>query len=541
MAKILNEDERAFYAEASGGGKTKIAKAGLSKAKQDEYRAQIEASPQTDDGGAFRDKIRNSMLQSTMTPQQTIDAYNAEQTAAAPSVSIPITKGDGSSSRSFEAKTPEAAFAALGLPVNPGTTSTQPIALNAPPKTATLTAAPRPPMSWRPNQPPSAPQQRGMSAPRVPGPNKEAFGEYKQGMSEAGQQRLDAINEQGQLAIEQGRMESTLLAEQSVADADLEAKRQAMQVDYQNARQAQMEKLQTLTDKYASAEIDPQKYWNSRNTGQKVLAGIGMFLSGIGSGLAGGPNQAIGVINNAIDRDIDAQKENLAKAGGAVAKQQSLLSVMRDQFGDDAAAMAGTRLSMRQNALDQINVLKTRAAGPEKKAQLDQLAAELAQANLKDAQTFGMQVDAQAANAAAENGKLRLDAQRNQIMMAGKAGGQEKPTATQAGLSALDEIEAKFEKVGMGAYFGAKYIPGTAADDLDQSTQANIMALAASLTPGGKAPRNVEEAIKRVKAAGMPTGTTTKGEGKSDFATIRRAIQRNAGLPSGANEGMDGE
>ena len=65
-----------------------------------------------------------------------------------------------------------------------------------------------------------------------------------------------------------------------------------------------------LTDAVLSNQIDPNGFWNSRSVPQKISAAIGMVLGGLGSGLTGGPNYAAQVINNAIDRDVAAQKMN---------------------------------------------------------------------------------------------------------------------------------------------------------------------------------------------------------------------------------------
>ncbi len=69
-------------------------------------------------------------------------------------------------------------------------------------------------------------------------------------------------------------------------------------------------KEQELFDNYAKGKIDPNRLYNNTSTGNKVLAGLGMLLSGMGSGLSGQPNMAASVIEKAIERDIDAQKND---------------------------------------------------------------------------------------------------------------------------------------------------------------------------------------------------------------------------------------
>ncbi len=61
-----------------------------------------------------------------------------------------------------------------------------------------------------------------------------------------------------------------------------------------------------------AAEVDPERYWNSKSTEGKILAGIGMVLSGMGGGMTGSNrNLALEQLNKAIDNDIAAQQANI--------------------------------------------------------------------------------------------------------------------------------------------------------------------------------------------------------------------------------------
>ncbi len=60
------------------------------------------------------------------------------------------------------------------------------------------------------------------------------------------------------------------------------------------------------------AEVDPDRWWNNKSTGGKILAGVGMFLGGVGGGAQGtGRNVALEVMNKAIDDDMRAQSANI--------------------------------------------------------------------------------------------------------------------------------------------------------------------------------------------------------------------------------------
>jgi hypothetical protein len=105
----------------------------------------------------------------------------------------------------------------------------------------------------------------------------------------------------------------------------------------------------------ANAKIDPNHFWEDKGTSGKLLGGLGMILSGIGSGLTGGPNLAHQVINNAIERDIDAQRANLSK-------NQNLLSYYQRQTNDDLSARQLTKATMLQAYAGQIAAQTSRAS-----------------------------------------------------------------------------------------------------------------------------------------------------------------------------------
>lgn len=102
--------------------------------------------------------------------------------------------------------------------------------------------------------------------------------------------------------------------------ADIAAKEQAAADNVEKMRQAgeaqlaqRMAHQDQIFQDVLSSRIDPNRFWNTRTTGQKISASIGLILGGIGSGLTGQPNYALGVIDKAIDRDMDAQKTDLGK------------------------------------------------------------------------------------------------------------------------------------------------------------------------------------------------------------------------------------
>ncbi len=64
-------------------------------------------------------------------------------------------------------------------------------------------------------------------------------------------------------------------------------------------------------NKVMQNKIDPNRLWNNKDTGTKIVNTIGLILGGLGaSSETGGKNLAVEAMNHAIERDVDAQKSN---------------------------------------------------------------------------------------------------------------------------------------------------------------------------------------------------------------------------------------
>ena len=105
------------------------------------------------------------------------------------------------------------------------------------------------------------------------------------------------------------------------------------------ARQ-ETERKQMVAD-IASSKIDPNHMWHEAGTAGKITAGLAMLISGFGVGkmAAAGMssvNADMKVIQDSIDRDIDAQKANLET-------KKSLLQDNYRKTGDLRLALAETR------------------------------------------------------------------------------------------------------------------------------------------------------------------------------------------------------
>lgn len=89
-----------------------------------------------------------------------------------------------------------------------------------------------------------------------------------------------------------------------------------------------------IANRARSMTVDPDR----RSGGDRVTGAIASLLGGIGSGITGGPNHAVQIIQHAIDRDVEAQRSNVANAQHGTAAAQTAYQLARDQGASEREA-----------------------------------------------------------------------------------------------------------------------------------------------------------------------------------------------------------
>lgn len=212
-----------------------------------------------------------------------------------------------------------------------------------------------------PQQPlPGAPPDQSRAAmvpeqpkPQMPFPNAgKDQGEMpqtpEQGIMAGYETQIAGLKGQGQALAAQG--ERNIEIERKAADAQREANMtfQKAYKDLEQERQAHMQDIQ-------EGMINPDKYWTGDpKTGEgghsKIMTGIGMILAGFNPTTQ--PNAAINFLKMQMDRNLEAQKQNL----GA---KQNLLAANLRQFGNLKDATDMTRI-MQNDAV--VHMLQSSAA-----------------------------------------------------------------------------------------------------------------------------------------------------------------------------------
>ena len=200
-----------------------------------------------------------------------------------------------------------------------------------------------------------------------------------------------------------------------IAEAEAQAQRQREQAlqEFQ-ARQAQYEadqakrqrEVEELSADVAATKIDPGNYFSQQPAWAKVLSLLSVAVGGFAQGYTRGQlrNTALDMMNDAIARDIDAQKANLASKRASVAEKQSLYAQARQKFGDDQSAYLFADARMSDAVANAARRFAAEARGAEQKERATMIAqtfeAKASENNAKISQMFAEQRERQQAAAA---------------------------------------------------------------------------------------------------------------------------------------------
>lgn len=220
-------------------------------------------------------------------------------------------------------------------------------------------------------KPPEPPQAQGGPQQQRRGPPERTFARVGGGYSPAhevdlrgpslrgAQARANAAQED---AAESGdaRSQAAAVAEYATA-LDMQRKAQAREDAMMRAAAEREEEMATRQADFdqsvktlSKASIDPERFWASRTTGQKILAIIGVTLGGYVQGVRGGSNVGLDVLNAQIDRDLKAQEFSYNATRDTVHAKQTAFSMAMQKYQNVDAARALARASALDAAQAQL-------------------------------------------------------------------------------------------------------------------------------------------------------------------------------------------
>ena len=328
-------------------------------------------------------------------------------------------------------------------PPEPFTSEPGPMASVAPPAVSQAPA-----MSVAP---PSAPAQA--QQPALP-PSAVSVGRTANPTMSVGQ-RIDAqidrqmapqfalTRRQGDLATQSAEGDASFAQDEAVIG------RERDQADEQRrAQQARDEArlygdVTRAADEVTAKQYDPDRYFKQRGAGATLLASLAVAMGELGRGLqrTGGPNTALQIVNDAVERDVAAQREEYARAKDKLQLKNNAYAQLRQRGLDDESAASQARAGA-------LGALATRAkafrAGMRTdQARLDADAAVQALTDKTDSEKA--KARQQMANDAAAQAAAQARGQRNEV----KERLAEAKTAAEIEKLQAEAGKARSEGVGM--------------------------------------------------------------------------------------------
>jgi len=152
------------------------------------------------------------------------------------------------------------------------------------------------------------------------------------------------------------------------ANAEMEIK----QEEYNNKRLGLEDKLAQARQDYSDAKIDPNR-WKDADSGRRVMSAIAIGLGAF----SGNKNYALEIINQSIQRDIDAQVSEMNKKKENVILADNDFARLKQTFGDEAQAMNALKVMKYETIISQVNALAANTKSPLILANRDKTVAEL--------------------------------------------------------------------------------------------------------------------------------------------------------------------
>lgn len=323
---------------------------------------------------------------SAMTPEEyaaqlanaLANGQNAPGLTPGPSIPVPPTDPAAAYYAAWQNRVAPPPIPAVGAPVGPPVAGVadlpNPDLGGASPNDLAAQAGnPAPTIVPRTLPPPGSPQVIPTPFPTAPQGPAGAQGMPPGGMSMPGFgfPASEAVAAQGAQALQrEGEAKAAMGADQAEALRRQQVEAQQLQ-NYQSQARAEMNsEIDKQAQDIANQKIDPKRLWNSKSDGERAASLIGIVLSGIGSGLTGGPNMALQVIDRQIERDINAQTAELGK-------KENLLSALYRKYGNLEQAQGVARIFKTEAFARELQTQAAQHGGEAEKAHADFMGTQL--------------------------------------------------------------------------------------------------------------------------------------------------------------------
>lgn len=243
-----------------------------------------------------------------------------------------------------------------------------------------------------------------------------------------------ATAQSGAQAQERRQFEIAADAQRQMAEA--QAAEQARQVEAERARQAQINDRMAAFDntirRVQEQRIDPEGFFGG-DFGRRIGAGILVALGQFAAGLTGGENAALGIINRAIDRNLESQRANMQNAREGARLEGQALSQFQNLLGDERAAEDAARAA-------HLAAVQSRLQGMIASARPDQVASLQKLSNAIQA------AQAAAQQAAADRGRWSIERSFSVDRRVSPSTAMRSAAAAQTGMLSPREVEERLTR-----------------------------------------------------------------------------------------------
>ncbi len=259
------------------------------------------------------------------------------------------------------------------IPIGPPPAPAAPLAQAAPPPPPTAAAEPQ----VAPARPPPPPdfEYQPVAAPGTPAYEAHIRGPIQEGL-------IESSFEPSAEAANQIKLRSAMAAQREQDQYDIEAERVVKMQEARDVatarRDAEMRQLRmsydSTIDDLSRKQLDPNRYWASQSTLEKIGHVALAFFGGLTGGTDGVVSRAI---QDKIDADIKTQMFDYQKGLDTAKQKQTAFAMAMDQYGNEDAAYNASVASANQAAAMRISALKANWKGVEAQNQADSLIGEL--------------------------------------------------------------------------------------------------------------------------------------------------------------------
>ena len=180
---------------------------------------------------------------------------------------------------------------------------------------------------------------------------------------------------------EQAEVESQMAESATAAYMAGEQRLEEQTREAEQRQNEQRENLDRISKQYESQQqavrdmaVKGTDWWSSKTTGQKVMAGIGLFLSSLSPRAM---DNTLKIIDREIERDLQLQKTQVDKAQQDLGATSSLYALHRQAFNDDRIASEATKASQYDLLKMKLQRMEMAARSPMAKAKIGQLMGQI--------------------------------------------------------------------------------------------------------------------------------------------------------------------